>query len=370
MILKTFGWSFVITVLGLAAAALYGGVTGLTVTGILIILEVSLSFDNAVVNARVLERMSAFWQKIFLTVGVLIAVFGMRFLFPLIVVGVTASLTPSEVWKLAMEKGDPDIPGTYGYVLHDAHPSIAAFGGMFLLMIFLNFILDEEKELHWIDPVERALQKFGSLDQAAILVALCTLLGFGLGYREHAEDVLIAGVVGLITYLVVNGLGNYFEEEAAEKYEGLDENAAGAGASTGEVVLATGRAAFLLFLYLEVLDASFSFDGVIGAFAITSDPIIIALGLGVGAMYVRSLTIFLVRKGTLDDYVYLEHGAHWAIGALAVLLLVTIGHEIPELVTGLIGVGFIAAAFYWSLRHNRLHGGDDAETETVPTQVA
>ncbi|UDY23243.1 DUF475 domain-containing protein [Nocardioides sp. Kera G14] len=346
MIFKTFGWAFGITVLGLVAAALYGGVTGLTVTAILIVLEVSLSFDNAVVNARVIERMSAFWQKLFLTVGIVIAVFGMRLLFPLVVVGITAHLSPLRAWNLAMEKGDPDVPGTYGHILHDAHPSIAAFGGMFLLMIFLNFVFDDEKELHWIDPVERVLQKFGSLEEASILVALATLFGFALGFREHAEDVLLSGVVGLITYLVVNGLGNFFDVE-----EELDH--ATSGASAGQTAIAVGKSAFFLFLYLEVLDASFSFDGVIGAFAITSDPVIIALGLGVGAMYVRSLTIYLVRKGTLDDYVFLEHGAHWAIGALAILLLVTIGHEIPEVVTGLVGVGFIAAAFFWSVRHNR-----------------
>ena len=99
-----------------------------------------------------------------------------------------------------------------------------------------------------------------------------------------------------------------------------------------------------MFLYLEVLDASFSFDGVIGAFAITNDIFMMALGLGIGAMYIRSLTVYLVRKGTLDDYVYLEHGAHYAIGALAVILLVTIKYEINEVITGLVGVVLIAAS--------------------------
>lgn len=94
-----------------------------------------------------------------------------------------------------------------------------------------------------------------------------------------------------------------------------------------------------------MLDASFSFDGVIGAFAITADPIIIALGLGlIGAMFVRSLTVYLVRKGTLSEYVYLEHGAHWAIGALAFILLYSIGTHVPEIITGLIGVALIIAA--------------------------
>ena len=85
---------------------------------------------------------------------------------------------------------------------------------------------------------------------------------------------------------------------------------------------AVGKAGLTLFLYLEVLDAAFSFDGVTGAFAITSDPIVIALGLGlVGSLFVRSITIFLVKQDALDRYVYLEHGAHWAIGVLAVIML-------------------------------------------------
>jgi hypothetical protein len=114
-----------------------------------------------------------------------------------------------------------------------------------------------------------------------------------------------------------------------------------------------------MFLYLEVLDASFSFDGVIGAFAISTDPIVIALGLGIGAMYIRSLTVFLVRKGTLHEYVYLEHGAHWAIGALAVCMLISIAQHVPEWITGGLGAGLIIAAFVSSVVRNR--NADDAE---------
>ncbi|AHK33864.1 hypothetical protein Pd630_LPD06679 [Rhodococcus opacus PD630] len=162
---------------------------------------------------------------------------------------------------------------------------------------------------------------------------------------------MIAGVLGMVTYIAVNGLGGRFntpeEDEDGELVEGSK------GGPT-ELAKATGKAGFFLFLYLEVLDASFSFDGVIGAFAITSDPIIIALGLGfVGAMFVRSITVFLVRKGTLSDYVYLEHGAHWAIGALAVILLVSIGYHVNENVTGLVGVALIGAAFISSIVRNR-----------------
>ena len=108
-----------------------------------------------------------------------------------------------------------------------------------------------------------------------------------------------------------------------------------------------------MFLYLEVLDASFSFDGVIGAFAITNHIFEMALGLGIGAMYIRSLTVYLVRQGTLDDYVYLEHGAHYAIGALAVILLVTIKYAINEVITGLVGLVLIGASFWSSVRRNK-----------------
>ena len=120
-----------------------------------------------------------------------------------------------------------------------------------------------------------------------------------------------------------------------------------------------------------MLDAAFSFDGVIGAFAVTTDPILIALGLGlIGAMFVRSLTVFLVRKGTLQDYVYLEHGAHWAIGALSVILLVGIGYHVNEVVTGLIGVAFIVAAFLSSILRNRRLEHDGVETHHTADELA
>jgi hypothetical protein len=344
VILKTFRWALGLTVVGLIAAYLYAGLTGLAVAAILIVLEISLSFDNAVVNARVLGRMSAFWQQIFLTVGIVIAVFGMRLVFPFVVVGLSAQLSPGAAWTLAMAHGDPLTPGSYGYILAAAHPTIAAFGGIFLLMIFLNFLFEEDKEHFWLTALERPLHKLGGLNAAAVIISLLVLLAFAYTMVDDVKTVLTAGLIGMLTYLLVDGLGQLFAGEADEV-----ENDGPAGSS----VLAVGKSAFFLFIYLEVLDASFSFDGVIGAFAITADPIIIALGLGVGAIYVRSLTVFLVRKGTLSDYVYLEHGAHWAIGALAILLLFTMHYEIPEVVTGLIGVGFIGAAFWWSVRRNR-----------------
>ncbi len=359
VVLKTFGWSFAITALGLAFAAWQWGWEAFGVVLILSILEISLSFDNAVVNAGILKKMNAFWQKIFLTIGILIAVFGMRLVFPVAIVAISAKVGPIEAIELAL-----DHPEQYEALVTDAHPAIAAFGGMFLLMIFLDFIF-EEREHKWLSWLERPLAKLGKVDMLSVCIALIALLVTAMtfavnahtstGYADKSATVLLAGVAGLITYLIVGGLSSYFEdklEEEEEREHEEEEKAKAAGKPVSAVGLA-GKAAFFLFLYLEVLDASFSFDGVIGAFAITNHIFWMALGLGIGAMYVRSLTVYLVRQGTLDDYVYLEHGAHYAIGALAVILLVTIQHEISELITGLIGVVLIAASFWSSVRRNK-----------------
>ncbi|MFF3259824.1 DUF475 domain-containing protein [Streptomyces sp. NPDC002932] len=385
MLLKTFGWSFAITAIGLVAAWFYGGWEAFGVVAILTVLEISLSFDNAVINAGILKKMNAFWQKIFLTVGVLIAVFGMRLVFPVVIVAITAKLGPIEAVDLSFN--DPD---RYKELVTDAHPAIASFGGMFLLMIFLDFIF-EDRDIQWLRWIERPLAKLGKVDMLSVCIALIVLLitsmtfaanahQHGGGHADKAETVLLAGIAGLITYLIVGGLSGFFEdklEEAEEREHEEEEQAKRTGKNVSAVVL-SGKAAFFMFLYLEVLDASFSFDGVIGAFAVTNEIVLMALGLGIGAMYVRSLTVYLVRQGTLDDYVYLEHGAHYAIGALAVILLVTIQYEINELITGLVGVVLIAWSFWSSVRRNKAleaeggggdGGGDGGSTPEVPAGV-
>jgi len=358
VIFKTFGWSFGITLAGLVWAFWYDSFEGLVLVAILSVLEISLSFDNAVINAKILERMSEFWQKIFLTVGILIAVFGMRLIFPLVLVALTAGLGPVEVMDLAINQ-----PDTYAHHLEEAHPAIAAFGGMFLLMLFLDFIF-EDNEHKWLTWLEKPLAKIGKLDQVSVVVGLALIVLAAEFMAEHPATVLIAGALGMLTYLLVNGLGQLFEDSGMAEVEGDEDAVATSSGGPSQVAKATGKAAFFLFLYLEVLDASFSFDGVIGAFAVTQDIFIIMVGLGVGAMYIRSITVFLVRKGTLSEFVYLEHGAHWAIGALAVIMLVTVNPDIhiPEVITGLIGVVFIAAAVASSVVRNRRIPAEERET--------
>jgi hypothetical protein len=341
-IMKHFRVSFIVSLLCLAAAGWWGyshtgwsgALTAIGVAAILGVMEVSLSFDNAVVNASVLKTWDPFWQKLFLGVGIIIAVFGMRLLFPLVIVALAADLGLMQVWDLALSD-----PKTYSAHLTAHHAEVAAFGGMFLLLVFLNFLLDEDKETHWLGHIEEKLGSLGKVSSIAVMLSIGALMAsLSLVAEAQKMVVLISGLWGILVYVGVDAISSLLEKEE----EG--------GGNVGDLVKRGGIGAFL---YLEVLDASFSFDGVIGAFAITTDVVIIMLGLAIGAMFVRSMTVFLVKKGTLDEFVYLEHGAHYAIGILALIMLASMKYHIPELFTGLVGVAFVAASLWSSVRHRK-----------------
>ncbi len=304
-----------------------GGIATLFTALMLGILETSLSFDNAIVNARVLKGMSAFWRKIFLTLGVLIAVFGMRIVFPLILVWIISNLPLMEVLQMTVQE-----PQKFQNILTSQHLIIAGFGGAFLWMVFASFFFDSEKEVHWIPGLEKIFSKLGRKDSFAILITFCFTLGFYFAMPPlHHLDFLLATVLGVVTFLIVDGVGSLLDNESLSSQTGI-------GA----------------FLYLEVLDASFSFDGVVGAFAITDNFFIIALGLGIGAFFVRSMTIKLVDDDTLSNFKFLENGAFWAIGALAfILYLSALEVEVPEVISGSLGLIIIGLSFLGSLRDKK-----------------
>ena len=333
--MQHFRLSFIVTAVCLAVAIYWGGIMGAFIALILGVLEVSLSFDNAVVNASILKRMDERWQQYFLTWGILIAVFGMRLVFPIAIVSAATGIGFFGVTDMALHDSD-----TYSMHLTDSHVQIAAFGGMFLLMVFFSFIFNENKELHWLGYIEEKLSTFGKLEAIEIILALGLLLTMHNWLPEAIHfKALVSGIYGVMLFVIVDSLGALFEDE--EEGE--------------EVSAAIKRGSVMSFLYLEVLDASFSFDGVIGAFAITKDVVIIMLGLAIGAMFVRSLTVYLVRKGTLDEYVFLEHGAHYAIGSLAAIMLISMTHHISEVVTGLVGALLIGMSVFSSVLYRRKH---------------
>lgn len=340
---KHFGESIIITIIGLVVAYLWAehmhpgsGLFSLFIVFVLSVLEVSLSFDNAVVNAMKLEHMSDKWRHRFLTWGIAIAVFGMRFLFPVLIVSLFANVSMLNVTKMAIYNADK-----YAHYLHQTHAPIVAFGGAFLMMLFLHYFFNEEKKVHWIECIEEKLCHAGNIYGLETVITLI-LLGMVQTHVAQASrlEVVLSGIGGVVLYLLIDGISKFLEAKEAQRAAKLVGDCARTGG-------------FVSFMYLELIDASFSLDGVLGAFALSKDIIIISIGLAIGAVFVRSLTILLVEEGTLKQFRYLEHGAHWAIGALACLMFVSTFHEVPEVITGLLGLVFIVSAFISSVMYNK-----------------
>lgn len=306
----------------------HGGALAIWLFTILVVLEVTLSFDNAIINSRVLVRMSPFWQKLFLTVGIFIAVFVVRFLLPIIIVMITSGHGFMEVLDLALNDSEE-----YGKTLHEAAPTIDAFGGTFLLMIGISYFMNRKKDIHWLRAIEKRLVRAGNYEnfKTFVMLAVAMLLYFTVD-DAHKSTVLVASIFGTLLHMGLEIFGAYFEKRQSNATK------------------LVGLAALGSFMYLEVLDASFSLDGVIGAFAITNDIVLIIAGLGAGAIWVRSLTVYLMKAGVLSKYKYMEHGAHWAILALGTIMLVKLYHvEPPEWLVGSIGLVFIVTAVVSSL---------------------
>lgn len=300
------------------------GPSAMLIALVLISVEIAFSFDNAIVNAKILKQMSRFWQVMFLTIGAAIAIFGMRLVFPVVLVVLTAGLGWQEVIDLALNH-----PEEYAHRLESAHIVLSAFGGGFLLMLAMHFFFDGGREVLWYERLERGLQRFAYKWMPAFFVMSVIAIAAAVPFNDEPKNTLVAGAVGVITYSVIHAASEYFAR--------IQKRKVGTG-------LRVGMAGFISFLYLEVLDASFSFDGVLGAFAVTKDVVLIAIGLGVGALWVRSLTIFMVRRGTLDSYKFIEHGAHYTIAILACILVLSIFVNIPELIAGLVGLGIIGSS--------------------------
>ncbi|WP_321366369.1 DUF475 domain-containing protein [uncultured Celeribacter sp.] len=338
-LLHYFKWAILVTVLGLMATfwlgyrfdgTLRAALSFLLIGSVLAVLEISLSFDNAIVNANKLKTMTPVWRQRFLTWGILIAVFGMRIIFPLAIVAIAARVGPVEALRLSIS-----APQEYARIMAESHLSIAAFGGAFLGMVALSFFMDEAKEIDWISRIERKLRSMGTIKGVTYGTVLLLVLGFGLFLgTEDQATFFKAAIMGLVVFMCVETLSHVLDAES-------------------EIQSAARAGGLGAFLYLEVLDASFSFDGVIGAFALTNNLFLIAIGLGIGAMYVRSMTIMLVEKETLNEFRFLEHGAFYSILALAVIMFAQSLVHVSEVVTGLLGATIIALSFVSSLRFNR-----------------
>ncbi|HYG83584.1 MAG TPA: DUF475 domain-containing protein [Verrucomicrobiae bacterium] len=327
---KIYWFATTVTLAIWVASFMWGGMGALFTVIVLTLLETTFSADNAVVNSKVLVTMSPKWQKLFMTLGIFIAVFLVRFALPIVIVMLTAGLDFGRVVHLALNDTH-----AYEHELAKAEPVISAFGGTFLIMIALSYFIDYEKKTHWLKFLEAKLGRLGKFDNITVFLMLLTSIVLFLTVDpKYQTAVLIAAIAAMTLHIGLSLLEAMFEKNKK------------AALSSG---LKVGGAAFAAFMYLEILDASFSLDGVIGAFAITSSIVLIMAGLGAGAVWVRAMTIHLVRAKTLSKYVFLEHGAHWAIAFLGAIMLLKLYHiELPEWIVGTLGIGFIAVAIWWS----------------------
>jgi len=322
-LIKSFLAPTAISIIGLFVVGAWGGPKAFGIAALLIMLEVTLSFDNAVINAKILARLSHKWQQMFLTWGILVSVVLSRALLPIIIVAISTGASIAIIASTAIYDSVH-----YGELLEGAHTIIASFGGMFLTLVGLRYFLDEDKEVHWIKFIERRLAEWGSVESIVVGIGLVILFIIAWALPDHRAAVLFSGSAGIICFVFLQGIISMF----------------------GARSLKMGRAGFALFAYLNILDMAFSFDSVIGAFALSSQLPVIIVGLGSGAYFVRSLTVYMVRNRVLENLIYIEHGAHWAIIGLAGSMFASMFVNLPDPVTGLIGLTLVSFAYISSIR--------------------
>src|SRR5688572_8050031 len=209
--MQHYRFSIVFTFLCLALGLWYGWMSSGTIAGtaqvlwiivVLSVLEVSLSFDNAVVNASVLKEMVEVWQRRFLLWGIAFAVFGMRIVFPLAIVAIAAGLGPIDTVRLSLTN-----PAEYERIVASAGVGIAGFGGAFLAMVGLKFFFDADKDVHWIGVIERNLAAVSAVRAVEIGVLLLMLWGISsLLATADALTFLIAGILGIVTFICVEAV--------------------------------------------------------------------------------------------------------------------------------------------------------------------
>lgn len=291
----------------------------LTILG-LSVFEIITSIDNAIINAEVLSGMSKKAQRFFLTWGILFAVFIMRGLLPFLILYLTTPQLGVLGTITAAFSNDPHIAET---VKESSHVLLMA-GGIFLIFLFFHWLFLEPKNFGLRG--ERFFQKQGAWFYAVISILLTAIVWIAF---QHQNPVLEFGaVVGSTAFFIIHGFRTYAEEQEAK-------------------LLSGGMSDFAKIAYLEVLDASFSIDGVIGAFAFTFAIPLILIGNGLGAIVLRQLTISNIER--IKKYRYLKNGAMYSILVLGVIMLLhSFGVEVPEWVSPIATFASVGYFFFKS----------------------
>ena len=322
----------------------HGFLSAFVVIAGLLLFEVVNSLDNAVVNSAVLSRMTnPRAKRFFVTWGLFSSVFLVRGIAPLVIYYIPNRAMGFGHVMRSFWSGDPAVQRAVAEVA----PNLLMAGGAFLSLLFLHWLLVEEKDLGY--AFELWLSKQGQAwFLAAVGIGLTTVCLLARAHAEpaHASNLMLAAVIGVSTFFVVDGIKEFAEASEEKLLEG-NNSAVG---DWGKV------------LFLEAIDASFSVDGVVGAFAFTLVVPYILIGNGIGAYVVRQLTLGSVDK--IGDYKLLANGAFYSIGALSLIMIAEgFGLHVPEWLSPAVTFGLVGFFFFKSVRHNRDHpaaGGADA----------
>jgi hypothetical protein len=297
-------------------------VEGVLIVVGLIVFEVVNSVDNAIVNACVLKTMGALWRKRFLLIGIFTSVFLVRFILPLIIVWISVpNISGSELFLAFTGQSEKAYQA-----IETSKPIILMFGGVFLLYLYFHWLFLEQKEPLFIERYLKQKHGVWFFAFAAIILVIIMYLS------QASSLMMLAAAVGSATFFILYGLKQTAEESESHLVEG-----------------SSGMSDMSKFAYLEVLDMTFSFDGVIGAFAFTLNLILILIGIGVGAIVVRELTIRGID--TIAKYRYLKNGALTSIGFLGLFMVIeAFNIELPTVLPIIITFLLVGIAFYASRR--------------------
>lgn len=267
----------------------------------LVLFETVSSIDNAVINAEVLSTMGQKAKRWFLTWGLFLAVFLMRGILPLLIVwAANPSLGPMGALT-ATFSNDPHVIEA----IEASAPILFMGGGVFLLFLFFHWLFLEEKNFGLVG--ERFIQRQGVWFFAIVSILLAVIVWFSL---QQNAMVAFGAVVGSTVFFITHGFKQ--NAEAQEKK-----------------LMNSGRSDISKILYLEAIDASFSIDGVLGAFAFTLSVPLILLGNGIGALILRYLTVSNIDR--IKRYAYLKNGAMYSIAVLGTIMILDgFGFHIPN----------------------------------------
>ncbi len=274
-------------------------------------------------------------RRFFVTWGILIAVFAVRGLLPLIIVYAANTNVGVACAFAAMFSGD----NVARLAIESSAPYLMTSGGAFLALLFVHWLFVENKEFGL--PHESVCQRIGEVWFYAMSSALLLGLLWLFHRQQSGSRFMLAAVIGYVAFFITAG----FKEHAEAAEAKLSANGNG-----GNLAWSGGDLAKILFL--EVIDLTFSIDGVVGAFAFTTLVPIILLGNGLGAIVVRQLTIGNIER--ITRYPYLKNGAMYSIGGLAVVMIIEgLGGHVPPWVSPMVTFICIGSHLWLSMRARR-----------------